>query len=97
MISVPKRIRPYLAYLPPFLLLTLLFIAETEVKDRLITTNYRLATIIAALVAYFLVFAQWENKWLAFAVAVVVWVVLVCIQRNYVESEEDSDADADEK
>lgn len=76
-----KKCRNYLEYFP-LILITLLFVAETEMNNRLISTTWNIALmLIVIIILYLFLIILKVKKAVAFLVCILLWIVLIYVKR----------------
>jgi hypothetical protein len=74
----------HLEYIP-VVLITLLFIAETELEAHATNMSCQLCTTIIAVVVFYSICMNFKNaKNIALMISVLIWVILVYIKKNYI-------------
>ena len=87
MLEYFKIYKNYLDYLP-LMLLTLLFVAESEIELHALNTSCQIAITIITLAIFYIAIMRFKNtKLLALMFAVVVWIVLVYIKKKYIPAQ----------
>lgn len=78
------KLKNYTEYLP-ILLITLLFITDSEVDKHALSMSCQMViTIICAVIFFLIVIKMRKSKLLAFITAGITWVILVYIKRVYI-------------
>ena len=84
MLEFIRKYRSILDYLP-MLLVTLLFVAETELEKHAVNTSCQVAITIVTLVVFYVLILKWKNtRIFAFLVAMTIWVILIYVKKQYV-------------
>lgn len=75
----------HLEYIP-IMLITLLFIAEAELETHAANMSCQLCTTVIVVVIFYSICFNFKNaKNIALVIAVILWVLLVYVKKNYLK------------
>lgn len=76
-----KNIFDYL----PILLVTMLFVTETELEKHAVNISCQMCiTIVTLVIFYILIFRYNNTKTISLIVAIIIWLILVYIKKKYI-------------
>lgn len=83
MIGFFKNYRKYTEFLP-IILIGLLFVSEAEMEKNALNMSCQMTITIVTVLIFFLIALKYPKaKMIAFFIALVLWIVLVCIKKRY--------------
>jgi len=87
MFNTFKKYRQYIEFFP-IVLIGLLFITEAEMEKSALNMSCQLTITIVTVLMFFLIVMKFpRSKGVAFIVALVLWIVLVYVKKQYVPVE----------
>ena len=79
-----QKYKNYLDYFP-IVLITILFIAETEIEKHALHTSCQIAITIVTLIVFYILVIRYENTRLfSVIVAGIIWAILIYIKKKYI-------------
>jgi hypothetical protein len=79
-----KICKNYLDYLP-LVLITVLFVAESELELHALNTSCQIAITVITLVIFYMIVMRFKNtKMVALIIAIIVWITLIYIKKRYI-------------
>ena len=82
-IKIPDNLKKLTDYVP-LVLITLLFVAETELQDHALNISVQIALTIFIIIVFFTVLHQCNSKKIAITISFVLWIILVYIKNIYI-------------
>ena len=84
MFELFKKCKNILDYLP-LVLVTVLFVAESELEKHALVTSCQIAITVVTLSIFYILIIRYKNsKFFAVFVSIVLWFILVCIKKKYI-------------
>lgn len=84
MFELFQKYKSILDYLP-LVLITVLFVAESELELHALNTSCQIAITILTLGIFYILSIRYKNtKFIALLVSLTIWIVLVYIKKKYV-------------
>lgn len=78
-----NKCKYYLDYFP-LILLTLFFLSETDIEQHALRTSYQISITIVTLSIFYIISLRLKNINIAFALSIIVWILLIYIKKNYI-------------